>query len=104
MTFRLVLTLLLLLSTLSAQADEAPIADYSMEPLGAPLFDEAHIAVETIAINKWLVTNIKALTYEQMTGPREHLYYPIDSRVKQHYATEKQVLPAKHDLILKLNR
>jgi hypothetical protein len=68
MTFRLVLTLLLLLSTLSAQADEAPIADYSMEPLGAPLFDEAHIAVETIAINKWLVTNIKALTYEQMTG------------------------------------
>jgi hypothetical protein len=102
MAFRFVPTLLLLLSTLSVQADEAPIAGYSAEPLRAPLFDEAQVAVETTAINNWLIANIKSLTYEQMKGPREYLYYLIDSRVKQHYATEKQVLPTKHDLILEM--
>jgi hypothetical protein len=92
----------LLLWTPRVQADEAPIAGYSTEPLRAPLFDEAQIAVETTAINNWLIANIKSLTYEQAKGPREYLYYLIDSRVKQHYATEKQVLPTKHDLILEM--
>lgn len=102
MALRFVLTLLLLLSTLPVQADDVAIAGYSTEPLRAPLFDEAQIAVETTAINNWLIANIKSLTYEQMKGPREHLYYLIDSRVKQHYATEKQVVPTKHDLILEI--
>jgi hypothetical protein len=102
MAFRLIPTLLLLFSTLSAQAEEVPIAGYSTEPLRAPLFNEAQIAVETTTINNWLNDNIQKLTYEQMKGPREYLYYLIDSRVKQHYAAERRVLPAKHDLILEM--
>jgi hypothetical protein len=99
---RFVLTLLWLLCTLQVQADEAAIAGYSTEPLRALLFDEAQVAVETTALNNWLIANIKTLTYEQMKGPREYLYYLIDSRVKQQYATEKQVLPSKRDLILEM--
>lgn len=102
MTSRIVPSLVLILVSLSALAGEEPIAGYSTEPLRAPLFDEAQIAVETMAINNWLNANIQKLTYDQMKGPREHLYYLIDSRVKQHYATEKRVLPEKHDLILEL--
>ena len=93
--------LLLLLAPL-AQAGDQTIAGYSKEPLRALLFDEAQIAVETMAINNWLNANIQKLTYDQMKGPREHLYYLIDSRVKQHYMSEKRVLPEKHDLILEV--
>ena len=102
MTYRFFSSLLLLLASLPAQAGEAPIAGYSTEPLRAPLFDEAQIAFEAMAINNWLNANIQKLTYDQMKGPREHLYYLIDSRVKQHYATEKRLLPLKHDLILEI--
>lgn len=75
---------------------------YSTEPLRDPLFDEARVVVEAAAINNWLNANIQKLSYEQMKGPREHLYYLIDSRVKQLYASEKRVLPAKHDPILEI--
>jgi len=102
MTPRLIPILLLLLSSLSAQSGETPIAGYSTEPLRAPLFDEAQIAVETTALNNWLNANLHKLTYDQMRGPREHLYYLIDSRVRQHYEKEKRVLPEKHDLILEI--
>lgn len=93
---------LLLLLAPMAQAGNETIAGYSKEPLRAPLFDEAQIAVETMAINNWLNANIQKLSYDQMKGPREHLNYLIDSRVKQHYASEKRVLPQKHDLILEI--
>lgn len=102
MTSKIFPTLLLLLSQLSVHAGETSIAGYSTDPLRAPLFDEAQIAVETMAINNWLNANLQKLTYDQMKGPREHLYYLIDSRVKQHYATEKRVLPEKHDLFLEI--
>jgi hypothetical protein len=75
---------------------------YSTAPLRDPLFDEARVVVEATAINNWLNANIQKLSYEQMKGPREHLYYLIDSRVKQLYAAEKRVLPAKHDPILEI--
>lgn len=93
-------TLLFLLLTLPVQADDVAIAGYSTKPLRAPLFDEAQLAIETTGINNWLIANIKSLSYDQMKGPREHVYYLIDSRVKQHYAKEKQVLPTTHDPIL----
>lgn len=73
---------------------------YSVTPLREPLFDESQLVVETTAINNWLGENFQRLTYEQMKGPREHLYYLIDSRVKQLYAAENRVLPAKNDRIL----
>jgi hypothetical protein len=75
---------------------------YSTVPLREPIFDEAQVIAETTAINEWLNTNIRKLSYEQMKRPREHLYYIINSRVKQLYATEKLVLPAKHDPILEI--
>ncbi len=37
-----------------------------------------------------------------MKGPREHLYYLIDSYVKDQYTKDKRILPEKHDLILEI--
>ena len=56
--------------------------------------------VEAAALNNWLTANYKTLNYEQMKGPREHLYYLIDSRVKQLYAKNSRVFPMEHDPIL----
>jgi hypothetical protein len=81
---------------------EPPQGGYSVAPLRDPLFDEAQVVVETMAINNWLNANIQKLTQEQMKGPREHLYYLIDSRVKQIYASEKRILPQKNDPILEI--
>jgi hypothetical protein len=96
------LGLLLLFLAVPALAAEAPMTGYSTEPLRAPLFDEAQVVAEVAAINNWLNAHIQGLTYEQMKGPREHLYYLIDSRIKQHYAAEKRVRPAKHDPLLEV--
>ena len=84
------------------QMDDAIQGGYSTTPLRDPLFDEAQVVVETTAINNWLSANIQKLSYEQMKGPREQLYYLIDSRVKQIYRAEKRVLPARHDPILEI--
>lgn len=97
-----ILTTLMLAAATSASAAEPLQGGYSTEPLRGPLFDEAAVVVETTAINNWLSANIQKLTYDQMKGPREHLYYLIDSRVKQIYASEKRVLPAKNDPILEI--
>jgi hypothetical protein len=74
-------------------AQQAPVESsqkgYSVAPLRNPLFDEARVIAETTALNNWLVANIAKLSYEQMKGPREHVY-----------AAEKRVLPAKHDPLL----
>lgn len=101
MTPRFVLALLLpLLAWAPSHAETITASGYSTDPLQQPLFDEAQIVVEAVAINNWLNSNITKLSYEQMKGPREHLYYLIDSRVKQTYAAEKRILPANHDVIL----
>jgi hypothetical protein len=87
----------------AAEKTAEPIqGGYSTAPLRDPLFDEAQVVVESTAINNWLNANIQKLSYEQMKGPREHLYYLIDSRVKQLYGDEKRVLPARHDPILEI--
>jgi len=100
---RVVLTFLsLALPTVAWAAASAPQGGYSALPLKAPLFDEAQVLVETIALNNWLLANIQNLNYEQMKGPREHLYYLIDSRVKQIYAAEGQVIPKTPDPLLEI--
>jgi hypothetical protein len=66
-------------------------------PLRDPIFEPARVALETRRISNWLGANLHKLSYEQMKGPRESLYYLIDSRVKQLYAEEKRVLPKAHD-------
>lgn len=75
---------------------------YAVEPYQTAVFDEAKVAVETVVFNNWLNMNLEKLTYEQLKGPREHLYYLIDSRVKHLYAGEKRILPEKSDLILQM--
>lgn len=81
---------------------DSALIGYSTEPLRAPIFDEVQVAFEAMAINNWLNDNLHQLTYDQMKGPREHLYYLIDSRVKQLFAAERRVLPEKHDPILEI--
>jgi hypothetical protein len=78
---------------------------YSIEPYKNAVFDEVKVAVETVVFNNWLlanISNIQKMTHEQVKGPREHLYYLIDSRIKHLYALEKSLLPKKDDLILQM--
>jgi hypothetical protein len=75
---------------------------YSVAPLRDPLFDQATVVVRATGLNNWLTDNIQKLGYEQMQGPRENLYYLIESRIKQLYAEDKRILPSKHDPILEM--
>lgn len=81
-------------------ASEPIQGGYSTEPLKSPVFEVAQVAVDSAAFNNWLNSNYSSLTAETMTGPREHLYYLIDSWVSSIYKREGVVLPAKHDLLL----
>lgn len=75
-------------------------AGYSTEPVRAPIFDEARVAVEVAAFTEWLNGNYEALGEQQRRGPRDHLYYLIDSRVKHLFASTGAVKPAGEDLLL----
>jgi len=80
---------------------EGPIqGGYSTKPLEAPVFETAQVAVEAAAFNNWLNENYSGLTPETMKGPREHLYYLIDSWVSSIYRRDGVVLPSEHDLVL----
>jgi hypothetical protein len=59
---------------------------YSTQPLRDPIFDMARVTAETTAINNWLNANYQRLSHAEMKGPREHLYYLVDSRIKDTYA------------------
>ena len=83
-----------------APASEPPISGYSTDTLREPIFDEAQLLIETMAINNWLNANYASLSYEQMKGPREHLYYLIDSYIKILYQKEGKASPDDPDLIL----
>jgi hypothetical protein len=97
---RLVLLCVLLLPGI-ATAQAAVQGGYSTQPLsGPPLFDSARVTAESIALNNWLVSNYGSLSPERMAMPREHLYYLIDSRVKEIYANTGKVMPAGQDPVL----
>lgn len=83
-----------------ANANEPIQGGYSTEPLKSPVFKVAQVAVEAAAFNNWLNSNYASLTADTMTGPREHLYYLIDSWVSSIYKRDGVVLPADHDLLL----
>ncbi len=84
----------------SGLAAEVPQRGYTTSTLREPVFELAQVVVEVAAINNWLNSNYENLSYEQMKGPREHLYYLIDSYAKSLYAKDKIILPDKQDLIL----
>lgn len=104
---RLIVSILsLLLSagwTIAQEIDQqSPQPGYSTATLREPLFDAARVEAEATAIDSWLRSNYRRLRPEQMPGPREQLYYLIDSRVKDLYAREGRILPKRHDPVLEL--
>ncbi len=82
--------------------EQNPQPGYTTSILREPVFNESRVLAEAITIDNWLNSNYGKLSYEQKKGPREHLYYLIDSRVKDLYAREGRVLPKDHDPILEL--
>ncbi|MBV1911221.1 MAG: hypothetical protein KUG78_18140 [Kangiellaceae bacterium] len=84
----------------SEPPSEVPQQGYTTGILREPVFELSQVIVEVTALNRWLNSNYEKLTYEQMKGPREHLYYLIDSYVKNLYANDKRIIPEQHDLIL----
>lgn len=95
---------LLTAAALSVSASDTeptvPQSGYSTAPLREPIFDSARVAVETASFNNWLNEKYGSLGSDQMAGPREHLYYLIDSHVKHTFDSTGQVLPVAPDLVL----
>jgi hypothetical protein len=75
---------------------------YSTEPIRDPIFEPARVVVETTAVNNWLNGNYRRLSPQQMKGPREHLYYLIDSRIKETFGRTGKVMPSDDDVVLEL--
>lgn len=73
---------------------------YSVVPLERAVFDPAKVVVETVGLNNWLSKNYGSLDAGTMKGPREYLYYLIDSQVKMIYERDHVVLPAGNDGVL----
>ena len=86
----------------SESSAEAPQQGYTTSILREPVFELAQVVVEVTAMNNWLNSNYDNLTYEQMKGTREHLYYLVDSYVKNLYAKQKRIIPEQHDLVLEI--
>lgn len=87
---------------LSAKSDQLAIEGYSTEPLTAPIFDPAEVAVRTAKFNNWLNGNADKLTDQKKTQMREHLYYLINSHIKHRQADNKALFPGSKDLILSM--
>jgi hypothetical protein len=95
---------LLVFQLVSSARAEPPVAiqgGYSTKPLEHAVFDPAQVAVEVATFNNWLNSNYSTLNVDRMKGPREHLYYLIDSRVKSIYARDQVVFPPQQDLVLR---
>lgn len=91
---------LLFVTTTACAAETRIQGGYSKAPLEHAVFDPAHVAGSTTSFNEWMIINHQSLDDTSMKGPREHLYYLIDSRVKNLYAREQVVLPEEYDPIL----
>jgi hypothetical protein len=91
---------LIFLPSVNGNAQQPAQQGYSTEPLRDPILDQAHVLVETMAFNNWLTSNYQGLSHDRWKGPREYLYYLIDSRVKDNYVRTGKVFPEEHDVIL----
>ncbi len=89
-----------LVSLQVSEAADSQQHGYSTTTLRQPVFGMAQVAVESAFINNWLNANYEKLTNEQMKGPREHLYYLVDSYIKEIYQRDGTILPVGGDLIL----
>lgn len=77
-----------------------PQQGYTTNTLSQPIYEVPELVVEATALNNWLNINYKNLTPAQMIGPREHLYYLINSYIKHLYTKDGIILPAESDLVL----
>lgn len=89
----------ILIFAISAKETFIPQDGYDTSVVKNPVFEIESVLVESTALNNWLNANYENLTNQQMKGPREHLYYLIDSYVKHNFAQTSQIYPTKHDLL-----
>jgi len=82
------------------EASPTVSAGYSVEPLSGPIFPHGQLEVSLAQLNNWLNANYQSLNTESAKGPRENVFYLIDSRVKHIHAETGSLLPAEPDLVL----
>lgn len=101
LTPRIVIATLLSVAPLIAEEAHSPVqGGYSTEPLARAVFDPAFVAVDAVNFNNWLTENIGRMTWDSAKGPREHLFYLIDSWVKSHSDGATRVWPDGEDALL----
>lgn len=84
----------------SVNSDVTTQQGYSIEPLSQSIFDPSQMSMELMALNGWLNENYTNLHPDTLKGLREHLYYIIDSRVKQIFSQTGRILPKEPDRLL----
>jgi hypothetical protein len=103
MTRRVLTGIGVLLAAGLAVGEEAghrrPQHGYTTTTLREPVVDAASVDAEARAIAAWLGANHRTLTADQ-TATRQHLYFLIESRVKDVYAREGRVFPKVYDPVL----
>ncbi|HKS57280.1 MAG TPA: hypothetical protein VJS12_18435 [Steroidobacteraceae bacterium] len=94
------LALLACLPLLAFAAEEpgpVPQQGYSTATLREPIFDAAQVMLQTAKVHNWLLDNHDKVGAEQQPKVREHLYYLIDSHIKQQFAATGRILPKDPD-------
>ena len=91
---------LLLVSNGPRASDSEPYL-YSNETLTNPIFNAAEVAVRTAQFNNWLNQNHSKITAERLPQLREHLFYLIDSHVKNSFLKNATISP-KEDLVMSM--
>lgn len=84
----------------AAISEAAKQNTYSVLKPIAPIYDEAEVVVHTARFNNWLNANIDKITEDSLPKVREHLYYLIDSHVKNTSLGGSPALPEEADLVL----
>ncbi len=86
---------------IEAYPEQSIQGGYSTKPLEKAVFDQARTTAGLLHINSWLNENYSSLTDKTKKGPRENLYYLIDSWVKSIYQQDSVVFPKDYDGVLK---
>lgn len=84
----------------SASPAKAELDTYSVLMPIDPIYDDAEVAVRTVSFNNWLNANVETITPERLPQMREHLYYLIDSYIKNRFDGGSPALPSERDAVL----
>jgi len=100
----IILSVSILLMAQSTVADELPTIEpqhgYTTNTLKEPIYNHSEVMMEAMKFTNWLAANYEKIPKDQLKGPREHLYYLIDSYVKHLYGSQKIIMPQQPDAIL----